>query len=58
MGSRRRLGYDPQLVSPLAGGGFAVESVVEKRTINLVTPALREPGATDRVEMPTSKIVP
>ncbi len=45
-------------VSPLAGGGFAVESVVEKRTINLVIPALREAGATDLVEMPISKIVP
>ncbi len=45
-------------VSPLAGGGYAVESVVEKRTINLVIPALREAGATDLVEMPISKIVP
>ncbi len=45
-------------LSPLAGGGFAVESVVEKRTINLVIPALREAGATDLVEMPISKIVP
>ena len=45
-------------VSPLAGGGYAVESVVEKRMINLVIPALREAGATDLVEMPISKIVP
>ena len=45
-------------LSPLAGGGFAVESVVEKRTINLVIPELREAGATDLVEMPISKIVP
>ena len=45
-------------MSPLAGGGFAVESVVEKRTINLVIPELREAGATDLVEMPISKIVP
>jgi ATP phosphoribosyltransferase len=45
-------------MSPLAGGGYAVESVVEKRTINLVIPALREAGATDLVEMPISKIVP
>jgi len=45
-------------VSPLAGGGYAVESVVEKRTINLVIPDLREAGATDLVEMPISKIVP
>ena len=45
-------------MSPLAGGGYAVESVVEKRTINLVIPALREAGATDLVEMPIAKIVP
>ena len=45
-------------MSALAGGGFAVESVIEKRTINLVIPALREAGATDLVEMPISKIVP
>ena len=45
-------------MSPLAGGGFAVESVVEKKMINLVIPALRDAGATDLVEMPIAKIVP
>lgn len=45
-------------MSSLAGGGFAVESVVEKQRINLVIPALIEAGATDLVEMPISKIVP
>jgi ATP phosphoribosyltransferase len=45
-------------VSPLADGGFAVESVVEKRTINLVIPELRDAGATDLVELPIAKIVP
>lgn len=46
-------------VSELAGGaGFAVESVVEKRTINLIIPALREAGATDLLEIAISKIVP
>jgi ATP phosphoribosyltransferase len=45
-------------VSPLSGGGVAVESVIEKSTINLVIPALLEAGATDLVEMPISKIVP
>jgi ATP phosphoribosyltransferase len=45
-------------MSPLAGGGYAVESVVDKRKINLVIPALREAGATDLVEMPIAKIVP
>jgi len=45
-------------VSPLSGGGFAVESVIEKKTINLVIPALRDAGATDLLEIPISKIVP
>jgi ATP phosphoribosyltransferase len=45
-------------ISALAGGGYAVESVVEKRSINLVIPALIDAGATDLVEMPISKIVP
>jgi len=44
-------------VSQLAGGGFAVESVVEKRTINLVIPALKDAGATDLLEVPIAKIV-
>ena len=45
-------------MSTLAGGGYAVESVVEKKQINLVIPALIDAGATDLVEMPISKIVP
>ncbi len=45
-------------ISTLAGGGYAVETVVEKRTINLVIPALRDAGATDLLEMMISKIVP
>jgi len=44
-------------VAELAGGGFAIESVVEKRTINLVIPALRDAGATDLLEIPIAKIV-
>jgi ATP phosphoribosyltransferase len=44
-------------ISELARGGFAVESVVEKRTINLVIPALRDAGATDLLEIPIAKIV-
>ena len=44
-------------VSRLANGGFAVESVVEKATINRVIPALRDAGATDLLEIPISKIV-
>ena len=44
-------------ISELARGGFAVESVVEKRYINLVIPALRDAGATDLLEIPIAKIV-
>lgn len=45
-------------VSQLAGGGFAIESVVDKRTINLIIPALSDAGATDLLEIPIAKIVP
>lgn len=44
-------------ISELAGGGFAVESVVEKRTINTLIPALKDAGASDLLEIPISKIV-
>lgn len=44
-------------MSQLASGGFAVESVVEKRTINTLIPELIDAGATDLLEIPISKIV-
>jgi len=44
-------------VSQLAGGGYAVETVVEKRTINTLIPSLKDAGATDILELPISKIV-
>lgn len=44
-------------VSELASGGFAVESVVEKRTINTLIPSLKDAGASDILELPISKIV-
>jgi ATP phosphoribosyltransferase len=45
-------------VSELSGGGaFAVETVVEKSTINTMIPALRDNGATDILEIALSKIV-
>jgi ATP phosphoribosyltransferase len=44
-------------LSPLASGGFAVETVVEKRTINRLIPALKDAGASDIVELPIAKIV-
>jgi len=52
----------PALRSPtvselFGGGGFAVETVVEKSKINVLIPALRDRGATDIIELPISKIV-
>lgn len=46
-------------VSELSGdGGFAVETVVPKATINTLIPALKDRGATDIIELPIAKIVP
>ncbi|MBM36902.1 MAG: ATP phosphoribosyltransferase [Actinomycetota bacterium] len=40
------------------GGGFAVETVVNKIDINVLIPQLLDLGATDVIELPISKIVP
>jgi ATP phosphoribosyltransferase len=45
-------------VSSLQEGGYAVESVVEKRRVNTLIPLLKERGASDILELPISKIVP
>ena len=45
-------------VSPLAGGGFAIETVVDKRSVNRLIPELKTAGAADILELPISKIVP
>jgi len=45
-------------VSPLAGGGYAIETVAEKRGVNRLIPRLLAAGATDILELPISKIVP
>ena len=45
-------------VSPLSVGGYAIETVVEKRTVNTLIPQLKAAGATDILELPISKIVP
>lgn len=37
--------------------GYAVETVVPKRQINTLIPALKDAGATDIIEIPLSKIV-
>jgi len=44
-------------VSRLASGDYAIESVVQKRTINTVIPALKDAGASDILEIPISKII-
>jgi ATP phosphoribosyltransferase len=44
-------------ISQLASGGFAVETVAEKSTINTLIPALKDAGASDILELPLSKIV-
>jgi ATP phosphoribosyltransferase len=44
-------------VSPLADGGFAIETVVERRGVNRLIPQLKAAGATDILELPISKIV-
>jgi ATP phosphoribosyltransferase len=45
-------------VSQLAEGGFAIETVVDKRGVNRLIPQLKSAGATDILELPISKIVP
>lgn len=45
-------------VSPLSEGGYAVETVAEKRAVNTLIPQLKAAGATDILELPISKIVP
>jgi ATP phosphoribosyltransferase len=45
-------------VSPLADGGFAIETVVDKKGVNRLIPELKAAGATDILELPISKIVP
>jgi ATP phosphoribosyltransferase len=45
-------------VSQLAEGGYAIETVVDKRGVNRLIPELKTAGATDILELPISKIVP
>jgi ATP phosphoribosyltransferase len=45
-------------VSQLAEGGYAIETVVDKRGVNRLIPELKAAGATDILELPISKIVP
>jgi len=45
-------------VSPLADGGFAIETVVEKKSLAELIPRLKESGATGILEIPLGKVVP
>jgi ATP phosphoribosyltransferase len=45
-------------VSRLSEGGYAIETVADKRTVNRLIPTLKAAGATDLLELPISKIVP
>jgi ATP phosphoribosyltransferase len=45
-------------VSPLSEGGYAIETVAEKRSVNTLIPQLKGAGATDILELPIAKIVP
>jgi ATP phosphoribosyltransferase len=56
------LGAVPSMKSPtvssLSEGGYAVETVVDKSSVNRLIPKLKAAGATDILEIPISKIVP
>jgi len=45
-------------VSQLSEGGYAIETVADKATVNMLIPLLKSKGATDILELPISKIVP
>jgi ATP phosphoribosyltransferase len=47
----------PTVSERFGGGGFAVETVVEKSEINVLIPALKDRGAMDIIELSLSKIV-
>lgn len=56
------LGVLPAMRSPtmseLAGGGYALETVVAKDSVNTLIPALKDAGATDILELALAKVVP
>jgi ATP phosphoribosyltransferase len=45
-------------ISELSAGGYAVETVVDKKDVNRLIPLLKQHGAADILELPISKIVP
>jgi ATP phosphoribosyltransferase len=58
----RVIGILPSMKSPtisqlFGDGGYAIETVVAKDTINTLIPALKDAGASDILELPLAKIV-
>jgi ATP phosphoribosyltransferase len=56
------IGLLPSMKSPtvselFGAGGYAIETVVPKSTVNTLIPALKDAGASDIIELPLSKIV-
>lgn len=47
----------PTVAKLFGDGGYAVETVVAKATINTLIPALKDAGASDIIELPLAKIV-
>jgi len=47
----------PTVAQLFGEGGYAVETVVPKETINVLIPMLKDAGASDLIELPLSKIV-
>jgi ATP phosphoribosyltransferase len=47
----------PTVAQLFGAGGYAVETVVPKDTINVLIPMLKDAGASDLIELPLSKIV-
>ncbi|HZD78790.1 MAG TPA: ATP phosphoribosyltransferase [Actinomycetota bacterium] len=45
-------------ISQLSDGGYAIETVVDKGSVNTLIPLLKASGGTDILELPISKIVP
>jgi len=45
-------------ISELSEGGYAIETVADKTTVNTLIPLLKSRGAADILELPISKIVP
>jgi ATP phosphoribosyltransferase len=47
----------PTIAELSGGAGYALETVVAKREINILIPALKDAGASDLLEIPLAKII-